>query len=278
VSFLLRLTLTLLILLNSSSLKSQTDWQNCCRGYEEGYKKGYSYPDLYLSNTVAPAPCNCVGIIGALTYEVGYIKGYEEGRQAKARFIQNQSTPSQPQTSRPKFQTHEYISPGYPSTYSSSSNINKDGLSYKIASKIVLGFFNFFSEERFMISSQLRGYGGSAFEVKRSIGNAFKLSTGISTYGQNLLTGVMIGVDYNFHDPLPYPFASRFTHVINPTLGVACYMNNFKKPMSVCGSVGLEWWLKKKTGGIGLSTKYIYGTQKTNMIQVGLAMRWGKLN
>lgn len=107
-SLLLRLTLTLLILLNSSSLKSQTDWQNCCRGYEEGYKKGYSYPDLYLSNTVAPAPCNCVGIIGALTYEVGYIKGYEEGKNAKAQLNKRNQTQ---QTNRTQFQSHDYISP-----------------------------------------------------------------------------------------------------------------------------------------------------------------------
>jgi hypothetical protein len=269
VSLLLRLTLTLSILLNSSSLKSQTDWQNCCRGYEEGYKKGYSYPDLYLSNTVAPAPCNCVGIIGALTYEVGYIKGYEEGRQAKARFIQNQSTPSQPQTSRPKFQTNEYISPGYPSTYSSSSNINKNGLGYKM----FVGFFSFFNEQRYMINSHIGQPNGGAIEFKHNFKNAIKLSTGISSYSRNL-TGISVGVDYNFNDPPPKPFAYRMTHVINPTLGVTCYMKNFKNPMAVCGSVGLEWWLKKKTGGFGLSTKYIYGTQKTNMIQTGLALRW----
>jgi hypothetical protein len=52
-------------------------------------------------------------------------------------------------------------------------------------------------------------------------------------------------------------------------------MHNFKKPMSVCGSVGLEWWLKQKTGfGVGLSTKYIYGTLKTNMVQAGVAFHW----
>ena len=107
-SFLLRLTLTLLILLNSSSLKSQTDWEKCCRGYEEGYKNGYSYPDLYLSNTVAPAPCNCVGIIGTLTYEVGYIKGYEEGKNAKAQLNKRNQTQ---QTNRNQFQSHDYIPP-----------------------------------------------------------------------------------------------------------------------------------------------------------------------
>ena len=79
----------LLCLSHAFSIYSQTPWNDCCRGYENGFKKGYSYPDLYLSNTVASPACNCTGILGDLTYEAGYIKGFEEGKIKKRAFLDN---------------------------------------------------------------------------------------------------------------------------------------------------------------------------------------------
>ncbi len=107
ISLNMRFILTLFILLFGNPLKSQTDWENCCRGYEEGYKKGYSYPDMIYSNTVVPPPCGCNKIIGGQSYQAGFAVGFEDGRIKKSN--DDYKKPNNSQNNQLKFQTSPYV-------------------------------------------------------------------------------------------------------------------------------------------------------------------------
>jgi len=106
---LLKFNFSVLFFLLASYSIAQTNWQLCCEGYNAGFKKGFSYPEMIYSNTVVPPPCGCSKIIGGNTYESGFAVGFEDGRIAKMAKTKRDNKVSQSSNQKSKFETNEYV-------------------------------------------------------------------------------------------------------------------------------------------------------------------------
>jgi hypothetical protein len=218
---------------------------------------------------VVPPPCNCLGIVGALNYEAGYIKGYEDGRKAKASFEQNNQETPPPQ--RTPYKTNPYVDP-YP--YGGNNRTQNADL----ISVLILGWMKFFPEFGFGLNNQFaadkfKNIGGQFFGRHDFESGKLRCNLEISSYAYPQMGGLCIGMDYNFNQTRPFLNRTNFKgSVLNPYIGLSMYFFNNKNDMSFCGALGFDYWIKERnpTGRAGFGMKYIIGTKNTNMVQFSL--------
>jgi hypothetical protein len=245
-------SILLILALSTTHTCHSQSWNDCCKGYEAGYKKGFSYPNMIYANTVVPPPCGCYKITGGYSYDAGFAVGFEDGRVDKLK----QSNQKQ----QPKFQTNEYIhSPSF--GYNKRENDNID-IFYLIFS----GWFRLFPEWGFGVSNHLtysdEGKWGGTLFVRHDFSKRFRLGLDYSSYSNTIRSGVGLGLDYNFNKKRPmlnkYNYKSS---TLNPTLGAIIYIPTLKDQPAYCGTAGLELWSAPKNGAsLGLGLKYIIGS------------------
>lgn len=81
----------------------------CCMGYDEGYRRGYSYPNMDMSGIVYVPSCGCYRIIGNPSYNDGFALGFADGQRQKA---EENSRQEQSQGNAPQ-QHQRFVYPDY---------------------------------------------------------------------------------------------------------------------------------------------------------------------
>jgi hypothetical protein len=266
----------LLCLSHAFSIYSQTPWLDCCRGYENGYKKGYSYPDLNMSSTVVAPPCNCATILGTLNYEVGYIKGYEDGRNARESMNQNRNTTPQHR----RYEFNDYIPD--PTIYYSRTRPEREPRTKQVREprtridgehwlgKAIKNAISFFPGNHLGWNRQLnKNYNGFYWGLKHDFSRRISSEIGVPLLDDNL--GFMFINDYNFNKRRPNQVrGSRVGPTINPTLGL--FISNINQSTNYGGSAGLEFFFRRiNSAYLGFNVKYFQGINDFQMIQGGLS-------
>jgi hypothetical protein len=143
-----------------------------------------------------------------------------------------------------------------------------------------LAFFKFFPEWGLGLnyhfnSSKQSILGGGAISLRHDFGRRFRMGIDYSSYSNPQLSGIGLGLDYNFNKRRPTTSRVNVKRsVANPTLGSVVYITDQKKLLSYCGALGLDLWLKERNGiRLGVGFKYIVGTQNTNMAQISLLLK-----
>jgi len=278
----MRLCTILFFCLCSLQLDAQTEWDECCKGYENGYKKGFSYPDLAASITIPSPPCNCIGIIGTLNYEVGFIKGYEDGKKAKQELLLKQENKNREnENQRNKTRDYNvYIDPNPYAIYrnNSTSKGNSTGKS--------IGIFSFFPEAGASYLLYRGFYDAIGVSFKHDLNKRLKCELGYSTFlyggtGTSMYNiyppdGLLLGLEYNFNKNRPVKNKNGPQKaILNPVIGTN-YIHNIWDGIGGAfnGSAGIEFWSKDLEGAsVGIAVRYIKGTKNINVIQISIGFK-----
>jgi hypothetical protein len=100
----------LLIIVFLFSICASSAQSSCCEGYTEGFKRGYSYPNMNLSSLVVAPVCRCYSIIGNPSYNDGFSLGFADGQKKKAAEVIPSSNPNTNSGHTP-YVYPEYVSP-----------------------------------------------------------------------------------------------------------------------------------------------------------------------
>jgi len=212
---------------------------SCCLGYEEGYRRGYTYPNMNMAGTVYVPACGCYRIIGNPTYDDGFALGFADGQRQKTEENNRQEQIQHNSPQHHRFVYPDYVPNSAPPAEWQQARIEANTEAFTSG---VLYCVNFFSEFQLSIThfTNLENYQPSpipppfknpnpveqfnsvTFVGKHNIKDHFRLEVGYSdvlSFGRkddlykNQFAKFKIatfGINYNFRRNRSYRFMSPY--------------------------------------------------------------------